>query len=99
MQRNLTSESFITTRIFPYFSLSVSLIPFFFYHTDISTLFTLITVNELEELEPEPQNKTGDKIGDNKPGPVKQPMNKMSIIQSLNAILTTFYDRYQLETT
>jgi len=53
----------------------------------------LIAVSDLEELDQEPQNKTVDKIGDNKPSLVKQPMNRMIIIQSLKAIFKTFGDR------
>ena len=54
----------------------------------ISTQCALIAASDLGEHEQEPQNKTEDKIDDNKPGLVKQPMNKTIIIQSLNAILT-----------
>ena len=93
-----TNHEAITIHIFPYFSLSVSL-TLLIYSTVISTHFALIAMNELEELEQEPRNKTENKIGDNKPGHVKQPMSKMSIIQSLNAILTTLGNRNQLETT
>lgn len=59
MQRNLTGESFLTTRSFFhfFFSLSVWLIPSF-YQTVISTHCALIAVNDLEDHEQEPQNKT-----------------------------------------
>lgn len=99
MQRNLTGESFLTTRSFFSF--------LFFSFGLVNSIilpdchFDALCIDSRKwprrSWARTSKQNIRKKIGDNKPGLVKQPVNKTIIIQSLNAILTTLGVRYQLE--